>query len=303
MLLPKNVVVPDVVGAKSTFDAEKKLTEAELKLAGSPKEKVDPKAPAGSVIGQTPEAGEKAEKGDQVTVLIAVGDGKITVPKVVGMNLADAEAALRDKKLTVGKTAPTPPDPEGKIESQIPAENEVVKEGAPIDIFFADPNGKGKGKDPKAKGGAAGGAAAGGGGGGGGGAKDIVIPAIDGAKVDDFAAKLADDELVPQTKRVFDASPIGTLFATEPPGGTKAAAGDKVTLLVSAGFPQLAFDDDKNIQLVNGATGKKLDPIAKSPGAREGPDLQPRRHPRRLHRRRPRDAQGHGRSRTPRRSR
>jgi len=159
MLLPKNVVVPDVVGSKSTFEAEKKLTEADLKLAAAPKEKVDTKAPAGSIIGQTPAAGEKAEKGEQVAVLIAVGDGKISVPKVVGMNLDAAEKALREKGLTVGKTAPTPPDPNGKIESQIPAENEVVKEGAPVDIFFADPNGKGKGKDPKAAGGAAAGGA------------------------------------------------------------------------------------------------------------------------------------------------
>ncbi len=271
MLLPKNAVVPDVVGAKSTFEAEKELTEKGFKLAGAPKEKVDPDAPAGSVIGQTPAAGEKAEKGEQVTVQIAVGDGKISVPKVVGMKLADAEAALRDKNLTVGKTAPTPPDPEGTIESQIPAENEVVKEGAPVDIFFADPNGKGKGKDPKDKGAGGTGGAGGAGGGGGGGAKDIVIPAVAGASIDDYAAKLAEDELVPVTKRVFDASPIGTVFATEPPGGTKAAAGDKVTLLVSAGFPQLAFDDDKNIQLVNGANGKKLDPIAKGPAREKDP--------------------------------
>src|SRR5215218_6499753 len=246
-----------------------------IELAAAPKEKVDPKAPAGSVIGQTPAAGDEAEEGEQVAVEIAVGDGKITVPKVVGMNLSDAEKALRDKGLTIGKTAPTPPDPEGTIESQIPAENEIVKEGAPVDIFFADPNGKGKGKDPKAAGGAAAGGAGGGGGGGGGGEKDIVIPAIAGAKVDDFAAKLADDELVPVTKRVFDASPTGTLFATEPPGGTKAAAGDKVTLLISAGFPQLAFDDDKNIQLVNGANGKKLDPIAKSPALEKDPTYSP----------------------------
>jgi beta-lactam-binding protein with PASTA domain len=274
MLLPSNVVVPDVVGSKSTFDAEKKLTEAGLKLAAAPKEEPDPDAPAGSVIGQTPAAGEKAEKGEQVSVLIAVGDGKITVPKVVGMKLADAEATLREKSLTVGKTAPTPPDPEGTIESQIPAENEIVREGAPVDIFFADPNGKGKGKDPKAAGGAGAGAAGGGGGGGGGGGageKDIVIPAIAGASVDDYAAKIAEDELVPQTKRVFNAAPVGTLFATEPPGGTKAAAGDKVTLLVSGGFPQLAFDDDKNIRLVNGATGKPLDPIAKSPARERDP--------------------------------
>ena len=65
MLLPKNVVVPDVVGAKSTFEAEKELTETGFKLAGAPKEKVDPDAPAGSVIGQTPAAGEKAEKGER----------------------------------------------------------------------------------------------------------------------------------------------------------------------------------------------------------------------------------------------
>jgi Tol biopolymer transport system component len=60
-----------------------------------------------------------------------------------------------------------------------------------------------------------------------------------------------------------------------PPGGTKAAAGDKVTLLVSAGSPQLAFDDDKNIQLVNGATGKKLDPIAKGPAPEKDPTYNP----------------------------
>jgi dipeptidyl aminopeptidase/acylaminoacyl peptidase len=80
---------------------------------------------------------------------------------------------------------------------------------------------------------------------------------------------------VPQTKRVFNEAPAGTLFATEPPGGTKAAAGDKVTLLVSAGFPQLAFDDDKNIQLVNGATGKRLDPIAKGPAREKDPTFSP----------------------------
>jgi len=60
----------------------------------------------------------------------------------------------------------------------------------------------------------------------------------------------------------FDTSPKGTLFATDPPGGTKVEAGSKVKLLVSAGFPQLAFDDDKNVLLIDGATGKKLPPIA-----------------------------------------
>jgi Tol biopolymer transport system component len=54
-----------------------------------------------------------------------------------------------------------------------------------------------------------------------------------------------------------------------PPGGTKAAAGDKVQVLVSAGFPELAFDNNKNVLLVNGANGKPLAAIAKSPGLDE----------------------------------
>ena len=61
MLLPKNAVVPDVVGAKSTFEAEKKLTEAGFKLAPAPKEKVDAKAAA---VRHRPDArrGREAER-------------------------------------------------------------------------------------------------------------------------------------------------------------------------------------------------------------------------------------------------
>jgi beta-lactam-binding protein with PASTA domain len=268
LLLPQNVVVPDVVGSASAFEAEEKLTEADLTLAPAPKEKVDPDAEPGSVVSQTPKAGDKAEKGEAVTIEIAVGDGQITVPKVTGLSLADAEAALREKKLSLGQTSPQPPDPDGQIESQIPAENEIVKEGAPVDVFFADPNGKGEGKAKEAEKG--GGAPAPGGGEGGEGADaEIIIPAIDGAPLDEFAQKLGDDGLVPIQKRQFDDSPPNTLFATEPPGGTTVKAGTKVTLLVSAGFPQLAFDDDNNIRLVNGANGDKFDPIANARGTRE----------------------------------
>ena len=118
------------------------------------KEKVDPKAPAGSVIEPDAEGGREGREGRRRSrSLIAVGDGKITVPKIVGMNLADAEKALRDKKLTLGQVGAQPPDPEGTIESQIPAENEVVKEGAPSTSSSPIPNGKGKGKDAKKAGG------------------------------------------------------------------------------------------------------------------------------------------------------
>ena len=47
LFLPKNVEVPDVVGKKSAFEAEKLITEAGLKLAPQTKEKVDAEGAAG----------------------------------------------------------------------------------------------------------------------------------------------------------------------------------------------------------------------------------------------------------------
>jgi len=262
MLLPRNVEVPDVVGSPSAFEAEEKLTASELRLAGQQKEKVTDEAEPGTVIGQTPAAGEKAEKDSEVSLLIAVGNGEVTVPKIVGKKLADAEKALRDKKLTLGQASPQPPDPAKEISSQIPAAGEVVKEGTPVDIFFPEP-GTGGGGGPTGPGGN--------GGGDGGGGGDVTVPAIDGAPTEEYAQTVSDEGLVPEVKTAFDASEPGTLFATDPPEGTKVKAGTKVLLLVSAGSPSLAFDNDKDILRVNGASGEKLDPVAKGPGLEKDP--------------------------------
>ena len=137
LFLPRNVVVPDVTGTKSAFEAEKKLTKAQLKLAPTPKEKVSTAAAPGTVIGQTPTAGEKAKKDSEVTIEIAVGNGKVQVPNIVGKTQAEADPILEKANLTTGQVQPQPPDPKAKIESQIPAAKEVVKEGKPVNIFLA----------------------------------------------------------------------------------------------------------------------------------------------------------------------
>ena len=61
--LPQNVIVPKVVGEKSAFDAEEKLTEADLKLDPNQKDEVDDKAPPGTIIEQTPTAGDQGREG------------------------------------------------------------------------------------------------------------------------------------------------------------------------------------------------------------------------------------------------
>ncbi|MET0768367.1 MAG: PASTA domain-containing protein, partial [Solirubrobacteraceae bacterium] len=261
LFLPKSTEVPDVIGKPSAFEAEKTITEAGLRLAPQVKEKVDPKAQPGSIVGQTPKAGESAEEDSEVAILVAVGNGKVTVPSVVGKTPGEAEKTLREAGLTLGAASPAPADPEGKIASQIPAEKEVVKEGAPVDIFMEKPEegAGGGGGTAGGSGGEEGGEEGGGGGGGG----PVKVPEIDGASDQVYAQKVGDSQLTPIVKRAFDASDKGTVFKVDPAPGTEVDPGTEVQVLVSAGFPQLAYDDDQDVLLVNGVDGKKLDPIAK----------------------------------------
>ena len=264
LFLPKNVVVPEVTGAKSTFAAEKTLTDSELKLSAATKQKVTTEAAPGTVIGQTPAAGEKAEKDSEVAIEIAVGNGKVEVPSVVGKTQADADPILRKATLTVGQVSPQPPDPKAKISSQIPAAKEIVKEGTPIAIFTADPRGKKKGDGKVDK------KNAGKDGSGGGKGAAAVLPALAGTEVAEAAQQAAEAGLVPEKVNQFSGEKKGTLIGTIPPAGTKLEEGAKIKLLVSAGFPQLAFDDGKNVLLADGSNGKRLPAVAK--GSQEETD-------------------------------
>ena len=75
---------------------------------------------------------------------------------------------------------------------------------------------------------------------------------------------------MPEKVNQFSGKKKGTLIGTIPPAGTKLDEGAKIKLLVSAGFPQLAFDDGENVLLANGANGKRLPAIAK--GSQEETD-------------------------------
>jgi hypothetical protein len=80
-----------------------------------------------------------------------------------------------------------------------------------------------------------------------------------------FAARLSDLSLVPVVRRVFDELPRDRVVATQPPAGTTAHEGDEATVLVSAGFPRVAFSDGEDVLLVDGASGKRLGAVAAGP--------------------------------------
>ena len=134
--LRQRAVVPNLVGQPSAFKAEEKLAAAKLTLDPAQKKQLDTKVPPGTVIGQTPKAGTKTQKGRMVAVLVAIASNDVDVPNIVGLTAGDAEKALRAKNLTLGRASPHPIDPAAKISSQIPAATEAVKRGTPVDIFY-----------------------------------------------------------------------------------------------------------------------------------------------------------------------
>jgi beta-lactam-binding protein with PASTA domain len=265
-LLPKNVAVPEVTG-KEVFAAEEALTKVKLKLDPNQKEKVDAKAKPGTVISQTPKKGEKVEEGTAITVQVAISPNTVEVPELEGKTFEEAEKLLREGELTKGQVDPVDAKPDFVVKSSLPPGKEIVNKGKPVDLFLVPPE-KAKKDAAKGEGAAAGGGEAGAGGEG---AADIVIPAIGKNDVEAMAQALADLKLVPRKVSAFSETKLGTLFATDPPGGTKVAAGANVDMLVSAGFPLIAFDDSDNIKLINGANGKTLPAIAKTGAPEKDP--------------------------------
>jgi beta-lactam-binding protein with PASTA domain len=250
LLLPKKTTVPNLTKATSTFAAQKLLNEAGLKLSPQIGQVVKPSA-KGAIIEQSPAAGKHVKKGTYVSIEVAVGSEKDTVPSVIGQSLADAEQTLHAAGLKLGTVSPQPFNPAGTIATQLPMAKAEEPVGTPVAVFLK----------PASKAGAAGLAAGAGAGAGAAAAAaaakgaEVTIPKLKGSPTA-AAAELSQLKLEPSTAERLSSSAKGALVGSVPPAGTKVKPGSKVTVLVSAGFPDLSYDNGTSVQVVNGATGK-----------------------------------------------
>lgn len=246
LLAPKQTVVPNLTKATSVFDAQKTLLPLGLKLQPQPALKQSPGARPGSIIAQAPAAGSKVKKGTSVLVTVAVSSNKVKVPSVVGLTPVTADTTLRAAGLMLGAVSPQPPNPNGTIATQIPAAGTVAA-GTPVAVFLKIPKSATAGTGIPTTGATTGSAAA----------KPVAIPAIAAAAgTVAAAAKLSQAGLVPTTVKQFSTAPAGTLVGTNPPAGKSLPPGTKVSLIVSAGFPQVSYDNHTAVKLIDGASGK-----------------------------------------------
>ena len=127
----KMVKVPNVVDAKEA-DAEKEIEDAGLivKKEFEASDDVD----AGRVISVSPDAGTEVEEGSEVTIVVSTGPETkmVAVPKLVGREAADAEAALTSAGLVGSFTEQYSDEPAGQVISQSPLEGEQVEEGSTV---------------------------------------------------------------------------------------------------------------------------------------------------------------------------
>ena len=289
MLLPKQTTVPNLKGQPSAFAAQKLLNKIGLKL-GKTTSKVDPKQKPGVVIDQSPAAGAKAKKGTVVDVVTVTGTGKATVPAIVGLPLGLAQQKLIEAGLVLGTVQPQPPNPNGKISSQLPLAGTPVADGFAVQRLPGRrrrrqgvEQGQGRGRRggrrrsrcgrrgcrrcrrrarPTRSSLSAAAAQAGTG--------SIAIPKLP-ADPNQAAQALANLGLVPQPVKQLSTAPVGQVAGTVPAAGAKVAKGAHVALIISNGSPQLAFDNSTSISVIDPTTLKVSAQLPAGVGAQVEP--------------------------------
>jgi beta-lactam-binding protein with PASTA domain len=257
LLQPKQTVVPNLKTAANVFDAQKKLTTAGLKLNPQVQTQAVANAKPGAIVDQDPAAGKKVKRGTAVSIVVAVGSGLVAVPNLAHLTPAVAGPTLAQLGLVLGTVAPQP-NPNGIIASQYPPAQQKVKAGTPISVFLqpvvaakagastnGSTNGSTTGNSSKQGAGAA---------------KPVSVPSVAGGQGAVVAQQLSQLGLVPLITTQFSSQKQGTVVAVNPSGGS-LPVGSKVTVTVSAGYPELIYDDGNVVYLEQNGDPKTAKPL------------------------------------------
>lgn len=128
--------VPNVVNLKAE-EAQMRLKEKGFTYVVE--EEFSDTIEVGYVIRQTPESGNKAAKGSEVTIYVSGEEEQIIVPKVTGMSQGEAIRMIEAAGLTVGDITTGESDDEvGIVIGQSPAAKVGVEKGTKVDIMISE---------------------------------------------------------------------------------------------------------------------------------------------------------------------
>lgn len=199
------VAVPNVLDM-TVVEAQRTLEEHDFKVELN-EEYGDSKSKPGTVMEQSPKAGEKRREGSLIILTISRGAELKAIPDLTNMSLHKAEQLLMDDGFKIGKiTKKYDKDHKiGAVISTSPKALDKAPKGSSVDILLNE--------------------------------GDKEIPNLIGKKLKEAEKLLKEAELgVGEVKTISDSSvPKDTVMATTPNAGIKLAKGDKVVITVSDG--------------------------------------------------------------------
>ena len=212
---PEPVNVPDVIGLTQAA-AEAAITGAGLSV-GSVTTQPSDSVPAGNVIAQNPGGGASVTPGSSVDITVSTGPENVTVPDVVGLTQATAEAAITGAGLSVGSVTTQPSDsvPAGNVIAQNPAGGASVTPGSSVDITVST------------------------------GPEDVTVPDVVGLTQATAEAAITGAGLSvgSVTTQPSDSVPAGNVITQNPAGGASVTPGSSVDITVSTGPENVTVPD------------------------------------------------------------
>ncbi|MCB0997541.1 MAG: Stk1 family PASTA domain-containing Ser/Thr kinase [Acidimicrobiales bacterium] len=198
------ITVPDVVGDDAD-DAERLLIDRgfDVRQETEADDVVEP----GKVIRTDPTEGTELEEGSLVTLFVSAGPEPLSVPNVVGDDVAAAEQELR----TAGFEVVVEPEEsdevlEDRVIRQDPAGGAELERGGTVTLFVSA------------------------------GPETIQVPDVTELSVVDATQTLTDLGFrVSQSEEPSDDVPLGSIIRTDPEVGADAKKGETITLVLSSG--------------------------------------------------------------------
>ncbi|WP_372947689.1 PASTA domain-containing protein [Mariniphaga sp.] len=162
----------------------------------------------GMVVGQFPEAEMLVDPGTQINLEVSLGPPprrRVEVPNVTGMNIAEAEAILRESNLGTGQISERLADERepGTVLEQSPQAGTVVMENTGVDLVVSI-------RDFR-----------------------VTVPDLISMKMEKAIRVLKENRLNYELNYENSGRPENTVIKQEPPPGTRVNEGDVVFLIVS----------------------------------------------------------------------
>ena len=191
--------VPNVIGLRAPA-AIQRITHKDLKASSVTGQS---KRPPGVVFEQRPGAGTQLRHGQ--TVVISVSSGRVAVPDVTSLPVAQARQQLTNAGFQSSVKRVASSRQKDIVVSQTPVAGVTAVRGTTVQLTVSS------------------------------GAKPVIVPLVVGQSQGSAVNALTAVHLKPVLQNVPSAKPAGTVIAQKPKAGSEVDKGSKVTLNISTG--------------------------------------------------------------------